>query len=416
MSRRVAPPVEAPAFASILTSQDTYLNSATPLSVVGSGGGGGSYPANPSFSTIAVLPTPAEGGVVFAVEPTRTYQKGADFYLYQNGVSAYNPRIVFNSGSGTATIEANTPASPSGVVIQSTLTTSALNVSSINGAIPGTGGTVPPNLTLSTLNVSSMITTSSITTTQLLNVAVLEGRPEVGNGLDIISAGNLNLIPSVDPTFGIYASGAFLSTPYMNISSLEVYSINSEVYPPALPADIAANSITLTSSINITAAGTAAANPVIQTLGSTLGDFTNGVYYVNVIKYGTCKKTYLSGYIPNTNPNFFTTSLTIPSLAGLAGNWTSSCTVSVSIMVMSPDSSSRSGYLTFQVVGVNTNEWTLSANQSLSAAPQTGLAFSIANQSSVDGPVLSVSNSAGPNTTRAPIYVSIEVTQVLISP
>jgi len=433
MSRRVAPPVEAPAFASILTSQDTYLNSVTSLSVVGSGGGG-AYPANPSFSTISFPSTDFlttgvikySGGLFFNDLGTPvlndfilgTNNAGGAFPVSTNLFSINSPAgnsasLVLGAGDNAnayiiASLAGDVTPGAALNLVATGVNISSLNVSSINGAIPGTGSTVPANLNLSTLNVSSMITTSSITTTDLFNVAVLNGRPEVGNGLDIISAGNLNLTSSVDPTFGIYTSGAFLSTPALIVSS-----INSFEYPPA---NIAANSITLASSINITAAGIAAANPVIQTLGSTLGDFTNGVYYVNVIKYGTCKKTYLSGYIPSTNPNFFTTSLTIPSLVGLAGNWTSPCTVSVSIMVISPDGSSRSGYLTFQVVGVNTTEWTLSANQSLSAAPQVNLAFSIANQSSVDGPVLTVSNSAGPNTTRAAIYVSIEVTQVLTSP
>jgi len=50
--------VAAPTFASILTSQDTYLNSLTPLSVVGSGGGGSNYPdvqgRDAAFSTISL--------------------------------------------------------------------------------------------------------------------------------------------------------------------------------------------------------------------------------------------------------------------------------------------------------------------------------------------------------------------------
>ena len=217
--------VSAPAFASILTSQDTYLNSLTPLSVIGSGGGGSSnYPANANFSTLNVSSmitslslnvssingaVPGGGGTVppdltlstlnvstiintglltesfstvtslatgtseyfcpntysiypssfvihppgnatyFSVDNTQIYVKGVDFYLYQNGLSAYNPRIVFNSGSGTATIEANTPGSANGFVIQSSITTSAFSVSSINNI---------PALTLAQYQYLSSIT------------------------------------------------------------------------------------------------------------------------------------------------------------------------------------------------------------------------------------------------------------------
>jgi hypothetical protein len=81
---------------------------------------------------------PPGNATYFGVDNTQTYVKGVDFNLYQNGLSAYNPRIVFNSGAGTAIIEANTSTSPSGVVIQSTLTTSAFSVSSINNVPPFT--------------------------------------------------------------------------------------------------------------------------------------------------------------------------------------------------------------------------------------------------------------------------------------
>jgi hypothetical protein len=92
---------------------------------------------------------PPGNATYFSVDNSQVYVKGVDFYLYQNGLSAYNPRILFNSGSGTAIIEANTPSTPNGIVIQSTLTTSAFSVSSINNA---------PALTLAQYQYLSSIT------------------------------------------------------------------------------------------------------------------------------------------------------------------------------------------------------------------------------------------------------------------
>ena len=129
----------------------------------------------------------------------------------------------------------------------------------------GGGGSYPADASFSTINVSSMITTSSITTTDLVNVAVINGRPEVGNGLDIISAGNLNLIPSVDPTFGIYTSGAFLSTPALIVSSINGATPGGGgTVPPNLTlSTLNVSSFAITSSI-VTNEITAVASLLIQ--------------------------------------------------------------------------------------------------------------------------------------------------------
>jgi len=126
--------VAAPTFASILTSQDTYLNSLTPLSVVGSGGGGGGSGPNIECSTI-VCNINGNNSSVFQAFNGVVASYGADLQFNANGITAYQPKIEFNYGSsGTATIRANTPGAPNGIVIQSTLTTSAFSVSSINNA------------------------------------------------------------------------------------------------------------------------------------------------------------------------------------------------------------------------------------------------------------------------------------------
>jgi len=272
MSRRVAPPVEAPAFASILTSQDTYLNSVTPLSVVGSGGGGGGGGANPSFSTISFpVSNQVTSGVIkysglLCFNDAGT-PVGNDFILQTadpiGALPVSTNNILINSPAGDsaslllgagdnantyiiASLGGNYDPSAALNLVATGVNISSLNVYSINGVpYTGGGGTVPANLNLSTLNVSSMIITSSITTTDLINVAVLNGRPEVGNGLDIISAGNLNLIPSVNPTYGIYASGAFLSTSFLNVSSVvtnEITAVSSLTIQPTVDINILASS------------------------------------------------------------------------------------------------------------------------------------------------------------------------------
>ena len=242
MSRRVPPPVEAPAFASILTSQDTYLNSVTPLSVVGSGGGGSNYPADANFSTIAVFPT--QGGVVFAVDPTRTYQKGADFTLEINGLTLYLPKIIFNRENGGSGYITSLYDNTDTIIIQSTLTTSALNVSSINGAIPGTGGTVPPNLALSTLNVSSMITTSSITSWNFVS-------PEEPGTYIKFSEGSLIDLHANGGDISLTGLGCYVNCPLVT-STITVSSINGAIPGTggSYPADANFSTINVASVIN----------------------------------------------------------------------------------------------------------------------------------------------------------------------
>ena len=141
--------VAAPTFASILTSQDTYLNSLTPLSVVGSGGGGGGGGADIVCSTI-VCNINGDGSAIFRAQNGIVNSIGADLVFNREGIYNYQPKIIFAYGSsGGAVIEAATPPGNNGVVIQSTLTTSAFSVSSINNA---------PALTLAQYQYLSSIT------------------------------------------------------------------------------------------------------------------------------------------------------------------------------------------------------------------------------------------------------------------
>jgi hypothetical protein len=245
--RRVPLSVEPPAFPGAGLSQDVYLNSITPLTVIGSGGGGGG--ANPSFSTITVADqlTVIENANISSLNVS-SIQATSIVGDFLNGVNTLFGRgrgqglTIDNSqgiGGGNINIITDTTGNTFGIYATTAfLSTSALYVSSINGAVPGDGGTVPPDLTLSTLNVSTI--TSPTGVNKILGSLDMTGG-DIG-AINTISATSAELtqlfIDSINPktlaTESIticgnnYLSTLIIDSAVVNISNnLIVSSINS---------------------------------------------------------------------------------------------------------------------------------------------------------------------------------------------
>ena len=136
------------------------------------GGGGGSIGPNPVVSTLTLNPSGGiQGSVVQLNNPSlgsfptngftfNTANSGAGSFAITNPDtgSVHNTLTIsqFNGGEAIITTYNNSAATYNSLAIQaSTTSISSLIVSSINGAAPGGGGGAGPNLSVSSINVSS---------------------------------------------------------------------------------------------------------------------------------------------------------------------------------------------------------------------------------------------------------------------
>lgn len=178
-----------------VASQDVYLNLNTPVSVVGSGGGGGSVPANLVVSTIFSNGNTSTIGGAY-VSGIITTDGGAG-----SGVRIGNTFITATGGS-TMSLLANQANS---VIIVKCLSTNLtgpdafqsqvlvdgnLNVSSINGAAVGGAASVPANLVVSTLTAATSVSVVGNYSLPAIRVAGASG-PDfstlvVNGGLDLL--------------------------------------------------------------------------------------------------------------------------------------------------------------------------------------------------------------------------------------
>jgi hypothetical protein len=199
----------SPAFVGAGLSQDVYLNSATPLTVIGSGGGG-SLPATASFSTVILAPpnTYVEGLIL---DNTAGGNDGAQI-LFKTATADPDFTMFYDFGADAVSIRKYTTGNVLPLLDGALKVAALVNVSTINGVVPG-GGAVSPELTLSTLNVSSFAITSSIVTNEITAVASLTIQPAVNVNI-LASSGNAQLASvNLDTTINsgratnIYSSG-----------------------------------------------------------------------------------------------------------------------------------------------------------------------------------------------------------------
>jgi hypothetical protein len=252
-----------------VASQDTYLNLTTPLTVIGSGGGG-TVPANLVVSTLTL---------------------GASTIV---GVSSING-ASYPPAAG---------AVPANLVISTlTLGASTINgVSSINGAAyPPAGGAVPANLAVSSLtfNVpgsSAVFTGSSFGANSTLSLNMVTGgiksfiemQPangtvagdpytEIGlNETSLNQGGSVKIYRN--QAYVNAPSTIFLQSPTVEVTGGEfsaaaiigVSSINSAAYPPAAPA-LPANATFSTVQISTVQTPVAASSATAPTFNTVLG-------------------------------------------------------------------------------------------------------------------------------------------------
>jgi len=131
-----------------ITSQDTYASVGAPLSVVGSGGGGGAVTSVSGVGSILVAPT--TGSVLVSLKndvnaSTLNFPVGGGQIT---GVSSINGAVYPPpAGSVPTNLQVSTITFPAG---QGQL----INVSTVNGAPYGAGGSVPADLAVSSLTVA----------------------------------------------------------------------------------------------------------------------------------------------------------------------------------------------------------------------------------------------------------------------
>ena len=240
-------------------SQDTYACLGVPLTVVGSGGGGGSnYPSDPSFSTISML---SPGGkiswdpgclllgagtglmdVVATQGLSLVAGAGALGVNVKNGaalgdlnvLNIYNLSTVNGAPYGAAALPANPAFSTINVVNEASMST-ITNVSTINGVayVPG-GGALTNNPTFSTINVSTSISFASpggsgsmtiISDPDLHNVNFSMGNTDATGNLTFY-APSLALTANTGD-LGLFSVSTITVRSAMTISSITAGSLNA---------------------------------------------------------------------------------------------------------------------------------------------------------------------------------------------
>lgn len=123
-------------------------------------GGGGSYPANPQFSTIHI---PLDDGVTVG---SRLYF-GNDI-IFGGESSLEGNFMIIKSPVGLGVLDSS---GERGQIIGGSIETYALSVSSINGVAPGGGGAYTPNAMFSTIamNATGNISVSTLTNVNSIN-------------------------------------------------------------------------------------------------------------------------------------------------------------------------------------------------------------------------------------------------------
>jgi hypothetical protein len=199
-----------------VASQDVYLNLNTPVSVIGSGGGG-SVPANLVVSTLSAFGltnissingtayTGSAGVPANLVVSTISTSGGASFpgtIHAGSRISLVSTNIESNSGGSGTNLTIDSVFGAMRLQAVSTLMTGAgvnacqvtmdgnLNVSSINGAAVGAAA-IPANLVVSTLTAATNVSIVGNYGLTALQVAGASGTPEfstlvVNGGLDLV--------------------------------------------------------------------------------------------------------------------------------------------------------------------------------------------------------------------------------------
>ena len=198
-----------------VASQDVYLNLNTPVSVVGSGGGG-SVPANLVVSTLSAFGltnissingaayTGAGGVPANLVISTISTAGGASFagQVYVPGRVNFNSTFIQSGGAAGVNLAIDVPYGNLRLMGTSTTMTGPgtstcavnmdgnLNVSSINGAAVG-AASIPANLVVSTLTAATNVAVVGNFNLPALQVAGASGTPEfstlvVNGGLDLL--------------------------------------------------------------------------------------------------------------------------------------------------------------------------------------------------------------------------------------
>ena len=161
--------VAAPTFASILTSQDTYLNSLTPLSVVGSGGGGGE---NPTFSTINVSSMNSGSITTDAMRVSTLTSIDGVIHITSASLSVTGGSI----GCQNSVIASSAVVSQiyTDFIVPSTLSAGAgkIEISGLNGTIRSALSTL--NISSATVNISNNLTVSSINSIPIFTLSQYE--------------------------------------------------------------------------------------------------------------------------------------------------------------------------------------------------------------------------------------------------
>ena len=128
------------------------------------------------------------------------------------------------SGRGPNLLVSTLAVNPTGALTFPASFISTLNISSINGATPGTGGTVNPNLALSTLKVSSFISSPTINLSSIqasagplsfTNIGAIQVDADIDMtiasvNINITSAAAINA-PNSDLSISSIGGGAFVS-------------------------------------------------------------------------------------------------------------------------------------------------------------------------------------------------------------
>ena len=246
-----------------VASQDVYLNLTTPISVVGSGGGG-SYPANANFSTLTVSDglTVIEGANIrMANDPTNPATPAGIIFSRDANPVVFGSVLVYDNVQSTLGV---LDYANGGYSVGALSLAALKGLSSING-VSYTGSTVPPNLTLSSLNVSSMITTSSIVTNEITAVASLLIQPTVD--INILAGGNAQLASvSLDTTINSARATNIYSSQNINIQAAVSTNMTTQVNKiNSLQSTIMNSPATYISSTNIVCDGGVAGGAFVAT-------------------------------------------------------------------------------------------------------------------------------------------------------
>ena len=220
--------------------------SATPTT--GGGGGGGGITPNPVFSTVTTQLDANFGGSASCYGLTVNSALGTPATLVAgaNGVLSISngANCSFLTNCGNISNGANA------------VTISSINVSTINGAAPGGGGSIPANLTVSTLIAANATNVLNGNNPNLQ----LRSQGSSGSSFQIIT------VPGVATGLKIDQGAGQVS---IQNADLVVSTINGAA--PGLPPAISVSSITNLSSINIPATGVLTVGGIVQCVGEYLG-------------------------------------------------------------------------------------------------------------------------------------------------